>query len=246
MKTPRKCLIGLVTASVLSSAHSQDVPLPPPIPVPIAPAEKSDTPSAGATDAAAPTTAASTTKTKDNYSLHEVKPGGSMSFISANAYRRPGYWRILKLHNGVSPEKLQAGQMIKAPDLDWLLADSGLTAKYPEVVKDFMLARKMFMEMEDANEAKIQNDTIAPSEEDQKKIAEAQSLIAKCRETLMAKKDGVTSPPSATILQLRTASQKMGLVSKGTSKAAITQNLVHEHFSNAMVYAVLWARDGFK
>lgn len=253
-KLPLNLLALFVVSTSTSTVFSQDttapaaptvpapapIPLPAPAPVPLpAPAP---VPVPGSTTQ--PT--ATSTQPKANYSLHTVKPSGSLSYISAIAYKRPGYWRILKLHNGIAPEKLQAGQQIKAPDLDWLLADCKLTLMYPQVTKDLMTARKMFMEVEDKLEGAIQKDTITPTEEDQKKIGEAIALINTARTTLLAKKEGVTSPPSATVLQLRTVTRKMATISGGTTKAAATQNLVHEHFSNALVYAVLWARDGFK
>jgi len=179
-------------------------------------------------------------------SSHTIEAGSSLSLISAKVYSRPGYWRILKLHNGIAPEKLQAGQVIKAPGLKWLLADSQFTAMYPIVSEDLMLARKIFMDVENKLEDSIKGDAIAPSEEDQKQIKVAVNLIHKCRTTLMAKREGVKNAPSAAILQLRTAARKMEEISKGSKKAAATQNLVHEHLSNSLVYSVLWARNGFK
>lgn len=185
-------------------------------------------------------------KSEEITSSHTIKPGSSLSLISAKVYSRPGYWRILKLHNGIAPEKLQAGQVIKAPGLKWLLADSQFTVMYPLVSGDLMLARKIFMDVEDKMEDSIKDDVIAPSEEDKKQIELAITLIHKCRNTLMEKRIGVKKAPSAAILQLRTAAEKMSLISKGTKKAAATQNLVHEHLSNSIVYSVLWAKDGFK
>lgn len=185
-------------------------------------------------------------KLEEVSSLHVVKSGGSLSAVSANAYSRPGYWRILKLHNGVTPEKLQAGQKIKAPDLKWLLADSNFSVMYPEVSEDLLTARKLFMDVEDNLSSSIKNDSITPSEEDQKQLKLAIDLIEKCKKTLSEKKEGVKKSPSSAILQLRAITVKMVLISAGTKRAASTQNLVHEHLSNTIVYSVLWARDGFK
>ncbi len=185
-------------------------------------------------------------KIPEKSSAHIIEPGGSLSLISAKVYSRPGYWRILKLHNGIAPEKLQAGQLIKAPNLNWLLEDCKFKDKYPEVSTDLMAARQLFMDVEDGLESSITNDTITPTEEDKQKIAEAISLIDKCCKTLKANKEGVRSSPSAAIMQLRNAIKRMVIISGGTKKAAQAQNIVHEHFSNSIVYAVLWARDGFK
>jgi len=177
---------------------------------------------------------------------HEVKPGSSLSLISQKAYSRPGYWRVLKLHNGIAPEKLQAGQTIKAPDLVWLLADCNFTKTYPIVSADLMKARSMFMGVETKMKEGITNDTIAPAGEDKKKIREAIALIEKCREALGKRKEGVRSVPNAAIMQLRTASRTMETIARGTNQAASKQNLVHEHLSNSIVYTVLWARNDFK
>ena len=185
-------------------------------------------------------------KLEEVSTLHVVKSGGSLSLVSARAYSRPGYWRILKLHNGVAPEKLQAGQKIKAPDLQWLLADSNFASMYPQVSEDLLTARSLFMEVEDRLAASIKNDEITPTEEDQKQIKRAVDLIQKCRDTLMVKKEGVKKAPNAALLQLRAAYQKMEHIAGGAKRAAATQNLVHEHLSNSIVYSVLWARDGFK
>ncbi len=183
---------------------------------------------------------------EDVTSSHKVKSGGSLSLISAKVYSRPGYWRILKLHNGIAPDKLQAGHVIKAPSLKWLLADSQFSIMYPIVAEDLLLARKIFMDFEDKLEESIKGDVITPGAEDKKQIQLAISLIQKCREALQADREGVKSPPEAAIMQLRSALRTMELISRGSKKAALTQNLVHEHLSNAMVYSVLWARDGFK
>ena len=117
---------------------------------------------------------------------------------------------------------------------------------YLLVSEDLLLARKIYMDVENKLEDSIKDDVITPDAGDKKQIYLAISLIEKCRTTLQASRDGVKSAPSAAIMQLRSALRTMELVSKGSKKAALTQNLVHEHISNSIVYSVLWARDGFK
>ncbi len=66
----------------------------------------------------------------EKVSLHYIKPGGSLTAVSEEAYGRTRYWRILKLYNKVNPSKLQVGQEIKAPEIPWLISKSGLSSRY--------------------------------------------------------------------------------------------------------------------
>lgn len=171
--------------------------------------------------------------------LHQIKPGGSLTAISEEAYGRTRYWRILKLYNKVDPSKLQVGQEIKAPDIPWLLASSGLQQRYPKAVANILETKKILSEIQDKGSK--------PSDEDLGEIRNAASLISEAQKELLAKQAGVPGRPSATVKQLQTVKSHLLHIANKTKKGRTDPNsLAHEHISNAIVYGVLWAQGGFK
>ena len=173
---------------------------------------------------------------------HVIDSGDSLTKVSAQAYGRAGYWRVLKLHNDCDPAKLKIGQVIKTPDLQWLLEEEGIVPLLKDAADSMMEGRKLFMEVEDAMSA---DGLSAPDDAMKAKIAEAQKLITKSRNLFANKREGVSGLPNSTLLQLRTAGELMGKVAKG-SRVKTNATQVHERFGNAITYGVLWAREGFK
>ena len=176
---------------------------------------------------------------------YRVEKGGSLSLISVQAYGRAGYWRILKLHNGVSPEKLKLGQKVKAPDLKWLMADSGLTKVFPVACRDLLESRRLFMELEGDLDSSKKSDSVMSAEEISKKMNKAEDLMRNSRKLFMKRRSGVKGSPNSVAQQLFVASNKMAEVVKGKKDIFSVRGLVHEHISNSIVYSVLWAKDGF-
>jgi len=177
-------------------------------------------------------------KVVERVTMHTIKPGGSLTAVSEEAYGRTRYWRILKLYNKVDPSKLQVGQAIKAPDIPWLISKSGLEKKYPEAVADLLKVKATLFEVDEKSEL---------TEEDVKKLKEAAAMVGKARTALMAKTDGVTGQPVATSKQLRTVQAHLGHIASKTRQGRTNpKELAHEHLSNAIVYGVLWAEGGFK
>jgi len=175
----------------------------------------------------------------EKVTLHHIKPGGSLTAVSEEAYGRTRYWRILKLYNKVDPSKLQVGQEIKAPDIPWLLASSGLQEKFPKAVENILSAKQLLTEVEDKG--------TKPTEEDLKQIQKAAALVRETQTLLSKKTPGVTGRPNATLQQLRTVYANLLHVANNTKKGRTDPNsLAHEHLSNAIVYGVLWAQGGFK
>lgn len=178
-------------------------------------------------------------KPEEKITLHTIKPGGSLTAVSEEAYGRTRYWRILKLYNKVDPNKLQVGQEIKAPDIPWLLSSSGLQAKFPEAVANILSAKETL--------TKIQDKGQALTEEDQTAIKGAADKILATQKLLFKTAEGVTGKPNATVTQLRTVHQHLLHIANKTRKGRTDPNsLAHEHLSNAIVYGVLWAQGGFK
>jgi LysM repeat protein len=171
-----------------------------------------------------------------------IDSGDSLTKVSAQAYGRAGYWRVLKLYNECDPAKLKIGQVIQAPDLGWLLEEEGIVPLLKDAADSMMEGRKLFMEVEDAMHAEGLS---TPNDEMKTKIVEAQKLITKSRTLFADKRDGVSGLPNSTLLQLRTAGELMGKVAKG-SRVRTNATQVHERFGNAITYGVLWAREGFK
>ncbi len=172
--------------------------------------------------------------------IHTIEKGGTLGQVSEKAYGRTRYWRILKLYNEVDPSKLKVGQLIKAPDLTWLLKSCKLEAKFPEVAQTLLNVKKGLIQLEDANPKLV-------FDENQKaEILKLSELIEKSEKTLNAKHKGVKSPPYATLKQLRTCRTFLNQIAAGKKSRRNPHSLAHEHLSNAIVYSVLWARDGFK
>jgi len=175
----------------------------------------------------------------EKFTLHSIKPGGSLTAVSEEAYGRTRYWRILKLYNKVDPSKLQVGQPIKAPDIPWLLNSSGLEAKFPKAVAGILKAKNILTTIQDKN--------ATLTEDDRKEIKGAADLIAEARDLLGKEVAGVSGKPLATVKQLRTVHSHLLHISNNTRQGRTDPNsLAHEHLSNAIVYGVLWAQGGFR
>ena len=184
----------------------------------------------------------SATSRKVAVSEYVIGSGDSLTKVPAQAYGRAGYWRVLKLYNECDPAKLKIGQVIKTPNLEWLLEEEGIVPLLKDAADSMMKGRKLFMEVEDAMDA---GGLSSPNDEMKAKIVEAQKLITQSRNLFADKREGVSGLPNSTLLQLRTAGELMGKVAKGDGvKTNTTQ--VHERFGNAITYGVLWAREGFK
>jgi len=175
----------------------------------------------------------------EKVTLHTIQPGGSLTAISEEAYGLTRYWRILKLYNKVDPSKLQVGQEIKAPDIPWLLASSGLQERYPKAVTNILETKKIL--------TAIQSKESQPTAEDLTKVKEAAGLISEAQKILLKKTPGITGRPSATVQQLQTVRSHLLHIANKTKKGRTDPNsLAHEHLSNSIVYGVLWAQGGFK
>ncbi len=180
-----------------------------------------------------------TAEEKAHVSEHVIASGDSLTKVSAKAYGRSGYWRLLKLYNDCDPSKLKIGQVVKAPDLDWLLAKENIIPLFQEASDKMMQSRQLFMEAESGI------DESGLTEDVKGKLAEAQKLLAQSQELFAAKPEGTTGLPNSTIKQLRTVGLLMGDIANGKGSASSKANLAHEHFGNALTYCVIWARDGF-
>ncbi len=176
-----------------------------------------------------------------------IKSGDSLTKVSAEAYGRRGYWRLLKLYNDADPNRLKVGQVIKTPEIAWLLEQEGVVPLFADAAEDLMKGRAIFMETEDELRKQVTGaNKVAPDEEAKKQIKNAQRLIAAAGEKFAEKREGVSGLPNSTLQQLRTVSKLMGQVAEGTSNTAGKMSLVHEHFGNALTYCIIWAREGFK
>ena len=172
-------------------------------------------------------------------STHFIKSGGSLTAVSEEAYGRTRYWRILKLYNKVDPSKLQVGQEIKAPDIPWLLASSGLQDRFPKVVANLLETKKILTTLHEKE--------TAPTDADLKEVEGAVNLITEAKNLLLKKTPGVIGKPNATITQLITVRTHLLHIANKTKKGRTDPNpLAHEHLSNSIVYAVLWAQGDFQ
>lgn len=175
-----------------------------------------------------------------------IESGGSLTKVSAEAYGRLGYWRLLKLYNDADPNKLKIGQVIKAPDLLWLLEQEKVVPLLKDAVDDLMAGRALYMEVEGVIRPKVKGaNKVTPSEEDKAKLLEAQKLIATASAKFGKTREGVSGAPNSTLLQLRTVGTLIGDIAKGTSKTGDKMTLVHQHLGNALTYCIIWAREGF-
>ncbi len=175
----------------------------------------------------------------EKITIHHIKPGGSLTAVSEEAYGRTRYWRVLKLYNEVDPAKLQVGQEIKAPDLLWLLSSSGLKERYPKAVANILETKTTLSQIQDKGSA--------PTDEDLNKIKDTAALISEAQTELLTKQPGITGRPSATVKQLQTVKSHLLHIANKTKKGRTDpHSLAHEHLSNAIVYGVLWAQGGFK
>jgi LysM repeat protein len=175
-----------------------------------------------------------------------IQSGGSLSKVSAEAYGRLGYWRVLKLYNGIDTDKLTIGQVIKAPDLLWLLKKEKVVPFLKDAVDDLMAGRAKYMEVEDVIRPRVKgSDKITPSEEDTAKLLEAKKLIANASAKFGEPRKGINGAPNSTLLQLRIVGELIGEIADGTSKTGDKMTLVHHHLGNALTYCIIWAREGF-
>lgn len=173
---------------------------------------------------------------------HVIASGDSLTAIAAKVYGRAGYWRVLKLYNDCEPSKLKIGQVIRVPELEWLLKQEGVIPLFEDAATAMMQAQSLIIEAEDTME---EQGVDAPDEETAAKISEAQKLLARARELFAEKREGVAELPNSMLLQLRTAGELMGEVAAKTGNAETKMAEVHERLGNALTYCVIWAREGF-
>jgi len=177
----------------------------------------------------------------ERVSVHFIEKGDTLGRISERAYGRTRYWRILKLYNQCDPTKLKIGQEIKAPELDWLLASCGLQEKLPSVAAGMLKIHQDLIKVEDSTP------DLEFSEEQLKEIDKLGTLAGEIQKALRVKETGIANPPYATLKQLRTCRKHLNKIASGkNARNQKTHSLAHEHLSNAIVYSVLWAKDGFK
>ncbi len=172
-----------------------------------------------------------------------IEKGDTLGKVSEKAYGRTRYWRILKLYNECDPSKLKVGQKIKAPELKWLLASCKFSEHFPEISLDLLKIKSDLITIEDSQpDKKYTENTL-------KQLDELGTLTGKITEKLKesAKLKAVKTPPYATLKQLRTCRQYLNMLAAQKKVGRRDLNaLIHEHLSNALVYAVLWAKSDFK
>jgi LysM repeat protein len=138
---------------------------------------------------------------EDTVPSHIIESGDSLTKVAAKAYGRSGYWRLLKLYNECDPAKLKIGQVIKTPDLEWLLEEEHIVPLLKDAADSMMKGRSIFM---DAEQAMDEKGIKVPDEEIKVLITEARKHVAHARELFSTKREGVIGLPNSTLLQLRT------------------------------------------
>lgn len=180
-------------------------------------------------------------------SEHVIASGDSLTGIAAKVYGRAGYWRVLKLYNDCDPAKLTIGQVIRVPDLEWLLEEEGVIPLFEDAADAVMQGRNLIMEAEDAmkEQEMEKSGDVSPDEQTVAKLSKARELLARARELFAEKRKGVAGIPKSMLLQLRTAGELMGEMAANADNDARKMAEVHERLGNAVTYCVIWAREGF-
>lgn len=178
-----------------------------------------------------------------------IQSGDSLTKVSSQVYGNGGYHLILKHFNKCDPTKLKIGQVIKTPDLMWLLEKSKVVPLMADAVQEVMDGRKIFMEQEAIlrKAAKGSGDAGAVEEGLKAQLLEAQKKFASATQKFNTVREGMKAAPASTSLQLRTVSTLIGELAAGkATKPVAKMDRVHTHLGNALVYAVIWAESGYK
>lgn len=242
-----KPFIGLITLVISSSAIAQSVnDLPSLTPKssdsdkkPIEQTEEKGIDEKALKEALKARTEAREIAGPEKITTHTIKPGGSLTAVSEEAYGRTRYWRILKLYNEVDPSRLQVGQQLKAPDIPWLLSSCGLEHHFPKAVTNILKVKELL--------TTIQDKPTPPTDADLSNIRKTAELISEAQTELLTKQAGITGRPTATVKQLQTVkSHLLHIANKTRLGRTDPHSLAHEHLSNAIVYGVLWAQGDFQ
>ena len=179
-----------------------------------------------------------------------IAKGDNLSKISDQVYGNGGYHIVLKYFNKADPKKLKVGQVIKTPELMWLMEHEKVVPLMADAVAEIMEGRAAYMEVEGtlrtaAKAAKRGN--VAVDEAVKVKLLEAQTKVAAAMQKFTTKREGMAAVPEVTGLQLRSVSELLGVLASGKSaKYAKDIDMVHVHLANALVYASIWAKKGYQ
>lgn len=179
-----------------------------------------------------------------------IAKGDNLSKIADQVYGNGGYHIVLKYYNKADPKKLKVGQVIKTPDLLWLMEREKVVPLMADAVTEIMEGRAAYMEVEGtlrtaAKSAK--RGKVAVDEAVKAKLLEAQTKVTAAMQKFTTKREGMAAVPEITGIQLRTVSELLGGLASGKSaKYAKDIDMVHAHLANALVYASIWAQKGYQ
>lgn len=190
------------------------------------------------------------TEIKDEY---QVKKGDDLNAIANAVYGNPSYHRVISGYNEINPKKMKVGQVLKTPSFEQMMRDTKVVPIMEEGIAPILEAFTQYRAIEDemvaARDKGVKGNRGVIDDELKAKLLAVRELLAKGANRFAAsgELEGVTKAPARVVNQLTTAAVLCDTLSKEQfGERGIDVYRVYQTHAYALMYAMEWARGGYK
>ncbi|MGH9956408.1 MAG: hypothetical protein ACREBC_04665 [Pyrinomonadaceae bacterium] len=183
---------------------------------------------------------------------HTLSQGESLARVATLRYGHQNYYHVIKLYNHIENEaNVATGATLRLPDISHILAEAGFTKVAAAEMELILCARAKYDQVSSQMWALRQDrplrERVVIPEKVRQELLEAADDLERATENLKGNKPGVTRPPLKMIGQLEACLWGMRELAEGSNDGyGYDIDIVHQRYALGIMYAIIWARDGFK
>lgn len=181
---------------------------------------------------------------------HKLRNDETLASVAKLRYGHQNYAGVIKLYNHIEDElHLEAGTILRVPDISAILAEEGVTKVIAAEVELILCSRAKYDNVKDKLgilQAQVDG-TYAVPEDVKRELREAADDLQQATVNLKATRAGVSGVPKSMIGQLEQCMQLMRELALGhLDSYGYDIDVVQQRYALALAYAIIWARAGFK
>lgn len=181
---------------------------------------------------------------------YKLPAGESLASVARQRYGHQNYYRVIKLYNHIDDEaQVAANQTLQLPDMSAILGEEGVTKVIPDEVNLILCSRAKYdMVLNQLKRLRTPTGTLPVPADVKQQLLEAADDLQQAIEGLKMNKPGVIALPLSTIGQLQQSLDQIKVFADTGEfdSYGYDIDLVQQHYSFALTYAIIWARDGFR
>ena len=178
---------------------------------------------------------------------YKLRDGETLASIARRRYGHQKYSAAIKLLNHIQDDiAVNAGTILRVPDMSLVLKEEGVTNVAPTEVEQILCSRAKYDRVvAELWRPRSQRTSLPPTIKQE--LLEAADDLQQATEGLKTAKPRIKNAPTRMIGQLEQNVEVMRSLAAGDSSDpnGYDIDLVQQRYALAVTYAIIWAREGF-